>query len=102
MNQALFAYVNHDRTRFWKESNVSCQSKQMEPLVGFELTADRLLGRRYLLCHAAPDCVRFAIICLSDPKVGFIVFVIMDCVYVHHWSKCNIFNMTMQSNGGLI
>jgi len=46
VKQAVCAYVNHARIRSWNqpvlrnEGKVSCSSKQLEPLMGFELTTD--------------------------------------------------------------
>jgi len=49
---ANFAYINHDRNRSWNqqvvnnEGKVSCSRKTREPLIGLELTTNRLRGRR--------------------------------------------------------
>jgi len=47
VKQALFAYVNHAQICSWNqpvlsnEGKISCSRKQLEPLMGLELTTDR-------------------------------------------------------------
>ena len=48
VKQATFAYVNHAQIHAWNqpvlsnEGKVSCSRKQREPLMGLQLTPDRL------------------------------------------------------------
>ena len=57
---AIFLYINHAQIGFLNqpvlsnEGKASCYKKQWEPMVGFELTTDRLQIRHATHCTAPP------------------------------------------------